>query len=160
MEAHGGGIAWAGSAARDGYSSATIARPSQAHLSWCGVVWDLKSPPEAVLRNEQRLGAKVIEKAAAELAATFNVESISAALMQSLASTAPGLADSRERLLGAQHRAVELLGNMHLPHLPTYDEVRERACRMFAKTQSLDAIVERAHRIPIEGIYARLAAAC
>lgn len=129
-------------------------------LSWCGVVWDLKSPPEAVLRNEQRLGAKVIEKAAAELAATFNVEAISAALIQSLASATPGLVDSREKLTSAQHRAIELLGSMHLPHLPTYDEMRERACRMFAKTHSLDAIVERAHRMVVEAVHARLAIAC
>ena len=33
-------------------------------LSWSGLVWDLKTPPEAVLRNEQRLGARVIERAA------------------------------------------------------------------------------------------------
>src|SRR6201999_3746862 len=29
-------------------------------LSGMGVVWDLKSPPAAVLRNEQRLGARVV----------------------------------------------------------------------------------------------------
>ena len=28
-------------------------------LSWTGLVWDLKTPPEPVLRNEQRLGVKV-----------------------------------------------------------------------------------------------------
>jgi len=129
-------------------------------LSWCGVVWDMKSPPKAVLRNEQRLGAKVIEKAAAELAATFNVEAISAALIQSLASATPGLVDAREKLAGAQHRAIDLLGSMYLPHLPTYEEMRERACRMFAKTHSLDAIVERAHRMVVEAVYARLVIAC
>ena len=75
-----------------------------------------------MLRNEQRLGAKVIEKAAAELAATFNVEAISAALIQSLTSTAPGLADLRERLAETQHRAADLLAGMHQPML-TYQEV-------------------------------------
>ena len=35
-------------------------------LSWTGLVWDLKTPPEPVLRNEQRLGAKVINRAAEE----------------------------------------------------------------------------------------------
>jgi stearoyl-CoA desaturase (Delta-9 desaturase) len=128
-------------------------------LSWCGVVWDLKHPPEAVLRNEQRLGAKVIEKAAAELAATFNVEAISAALLQSLASSAPGLAHLREKVAGAHHRAADLLGGMPLPHVPTYPEVLDRASRMFATTRSLDAIVERAHRMVVEAVYARLAGA-
>ncbi len=48
-------------------------------LSWLGIVWDLKSPPAAVIRNEQRLGTKVMEKVAAELAASFDVESITSA---------------------------------------------------------------------------------
>src|SRR4051812_1731981 len=89
-------------------------------LSWGGVVWDLKSPPEAVLRNEQRLGVKVIEKAAADLAATFNVEAISAAVIQSLASTAPGLADMRARLAGGPPPGAGPLGRKHLAPVPTF----------------------------------------
>ena len=65
----------------------------------------------------------------------------------------------RASLAGAQHRAATPPGSMHLPHVPTYQEVLDRALRMFASTRSLDAIVERAHRILIEAIYARLAAA-
>ena len=45
-------------------------------LAWTGLVWDLKTPPAAVLRNEHRLGARVIERAAAQLAASFNPELI------------------------------------------------------------------------------------
>ena len=37
-------------------------------LSWLGVVWDLKAPPTRVLRNERRLGSRVIHLAAADLA--------------------------------------------------------------------------------------------
>jgi stearoyl-CoA desaturase (Delta-9 desaturase) len=40
-------------------------------LAWLGVVWDLKLPPAEVLRNEQRLGARVIARAAEQLAAHF-----------------------------------------------------------------------------------------
>jgi stearoyl-CoA desaturase (delta-9 desaturase) len=36
-------------------------------LSWLGIVWDLKAPPEQVLRNEQRLGSRVIRRAAEKL---------------------------------------------------------------------------------------------
>ena len=86
-------------------------------LSGLRVVWDLKVPPAAVLQNQQRLGRKVIEKAAADLAATFNTESICTALRQALAGT-PNLADLRERLGGAHHRAADILAGMHLPHLP------------------------------------------
>ncbi len=41
-------------------------------LSWFGIVWDLKTPPEQVLRNEQRLGARVVNRAAEQLAASFD----------------------------------------------------------------------------------------
>ena len=34
-------------------------------LSWIGVVWNLKPPSQALVRNEQRLGSRVIERAAA-----------------------------------------------------------------------------------------------
>ena len=44
---------------------------------WVGVVWDLKRR-EAVLRNEQKLGSRVIDRAAKDVVASFNVEAISA----------------------------------------------------------------------------------
>ena len=40
-------------------------------LSFLGIVWDLKAPPEQVLRNEQPLGSRVINRAARELAVRF-----------------------------------------------------------------------------------------
>jgi len=40
-------------------------------LSWVGIVWDLKTPPATVLRNEQRLGSRAINRAAEQLAARF-----------------------------------------------------------------------------------------
>jgi stearoyl-CoA desaturase (Delta-9 desaturase) len=40
-------------------------------LSWLGMVWDLKTPPERVLLNEQRLGARVIARAADQSEAKF-----------------------------------------------------------------------------------------
>ncbi|HEY8384457.1 MAG TPA: acyl-CoA desaturase [Microvirga sp.] len=127
-------------------------------LSWVGVVWDLKSPPEAVLKNEQKLGARVIDRAAADLAASFNVDSISAKLREALATT-PSLADVQARLGSAQHKAAEVLAGVHLPHLPTRDEIWARASTMFVKTRSLDEIVERAHRMILDAVGTRLAAA-
>jgi stearoyl-CoA desaturase (delta-9 desaturase) len=125
-------------------------------LSWLGVVWDLKTPPLAVLRNEQRLGSRVIDKAAADLVATFNVETIVASLSASLAGM-HGLAELRERLAAAQTRAADVLAVIHLPHVPTRDELRERASAMFARTPSLDDIVERAHAALLDAVGARLA---
>src|SRR3954454_7436304 len=120
-------------------------------LSWTGLVWDLKMPPEAVLRNEQALGARVIDRAAAELAATFNVERIAAALHAS-----PALAAAQERIAAAQHKATDVLASVHLPHVPTRDELRAKASSMFAKTRSMEEIVERAHRMILDGLCARL----
>src|SRR5215208_4398309 len=120
-------------------------------LSWIGVVWDLKSPPEAVLRNEQKLGSRVIDRAAADLVATFNIESISAKLAHALETT-PSLADVRAKLVAAQQKAHEVLTHVHLPHLPTRDEIRGRASSMFVKTRSLDDIVERAHLMVLEAV--------
>lgn len=124
-------------------------------LSWIGVVWDMKSPPEEVLRNEQKLGSRVIERAATDLAASFHVDSIVAGMRGALAGT-PSLSDLQERMAAAQHKAADLLANVHLPHLPTRDEIRDRAQAMFAKTRSLDDIVDRAHRKILERVSARL----
>lgn len=125
-------------------------------LSWIGVVWDLKSPPEAVLRNEQRLGPRVVEKAARDLVATFNVDSITAALSPVLA-TSPSLAGVQERLAEAQHKAADILANVHLPHLPTREEILARASTMFVATRSMEEIVERAYRMLLEAVGTRLA---
>ncbi|MCB5176459.1 acyl-CoA desaturase [Microvirga lenta] len=127
-------------------------------LSWAGIVWDLKSPPEAVLRNEQRLGSRVIDRAAGDLVATFNIESISTKLNHALETT-PSLADLRARLSAAENKAHEVLVQVQLPHLPTREEVWARAASMFAKTRSLDDIVERAHRMILEAVGTRLAIA-
>ena len=129
-------------------------------LSWCGVVWNLKTPPEAVLRNEQRLGTKIIERAAAELAGSFHIERIAAAMREALAHAhAPTLSDLQDALAAAQHKTVDLLAKAHFPALPTREEFRLRAAAMFAKTRSMEDIVERAHHMVLDAVSKRLAAA-
>jgi stearoyl-CoA desaturase (delta-9 desaturase) len=125
-------------------------------LSWTGLVWSLKSPPLAILRNEQRLGARVIERAARQLAASFNSEWIAGAVASALGNGS--LAALQQRLAAAQHQAVEILANAHLPHLPTRAEIGEKACAMFARTPSVDDIVDRAYQIVLDAISARLRA--
>ena len=130
-------------------------------LSWSGLIWDLKTPPEAVLRNEQRLGARVIERAASELAASFNIEQIAASLRSaldhgpSLAELKSALVAAQNRAAGLQQRAVDLLATVHLPALPTRADIKKRATAMLVKTQSLDDIVDRAHRMILEMVCAR-----
>jgi stearoyl-CoA desaturase (delta-9 desaturase) len=125
-------------------------------LSWIGLVWDLKSPPEAILRNEQRLGSRVIERAARQLAASFNSEWIAGAVASALGSGS--LAALQQRLAAAQHQAADILANAHLPHLPTRTECAARAKAMFARTPSVDVFVDRAYQLVLVAISARLCA--
>jgi stearoyl-CoA desaturase (Delta-9 desaturase) len=125
-------------------------------LSWLGVVWDLKIPPEPVLRNEQRLGAKVINRAAEELAARFNSERIAAAIAAALHT--PELATLQETLIRAHHRTSEMLKTLHLPHIPSREDFLREGRAMFARTRSLDEIVDRAHEILLAAVGTRLAA--
>jgi stearoyl-CoA desaturase (delta-9 desaturase) len=123
-------------------------------LSAVRLVWDLKMPPLLVLRNEHGLGSRVISRAAAQLAESFNTERIATAV--SAALEAGSLTALRERLSAAQHRAADVLGSLSLPHLPTREEVLARATTMFAVSRSMDLIVERAHQLVLASIAARM----
>jgi stearoyl-CoA desaturase (delta-9 desaturase) len=125
-------------------------------LSWIGLVWDLKTPPELVLRNEQRLGAKVINRAAEELAARFNSERIAAAIAAALHT--PELSALQDTLTRARHRTSDMLKTLHVPHIPSREELVHEAKAMFARTRSLDEIVDRAYELLIASVGARLTA--
>lgn len=88
-------------------------------LSRVGVVWDLKAPPAAVLRGQQRLGSKVIERAAADLAGSFTPEASSSE------NTAPYL-PSREEVWA---RAAAMFGST-----PSLNEIADRAHRMILRS--------------------------
>jgi stearoyl-CoA desaturase (delta-9 desaturase) len=123
-------------------------------LSKLRVVWDLKLPPEAVLRNEQRLGSRVIDRAARQLAASFNVDRIAAVVTSALASA--NVVALQEQISATQRRAADVLANLHLPELPTRPEILDRALAMYAGTPSIEDIVDRAHALILEAISARL----
>ncbi len=126
-------------------------------LSWIGLVWDLRKPPEQIVRNEQKLGVAVINRAAEQLAAHFNSDRIAAAIASALHSAE--LSALRERLSQAQSRATEVLASLQLPHVPAREDFLRQARAMFAKTKSLDEIVDRAYELLLASIGARLAAA-
>ena len=123
-------------------------------LSWVGVVWDLKIPPASVLHNEHRLGSRVISRAAAQLVASFNPDRIATAIGSALERSS--LSALQGRLAATQRRAAEVLVCLRLPHLPTRDEILVRGMAMFARTASLDDIVDRAHALVLDAICARL----
>ena len=121
-----------------------------------GLVWDLKAPPVELVRNEQRLGARVINRAAGQLAARFNPEWIALAIASALERSQ--VAALQSKLAATQTRAVEVLASLHLPHLPTRNEILAQATTMFARTPSIDEIVDRAHGLVLDAIGARLRA--
>lgn len=124
-------------------------------MSWLGLVWDLKSPPAQVLRNEQRLGSKVINRAAEQLAEHFNPERIALTIASAL--HAPELSALQEALHRAQSRTTEVLMSVHLPHLPSREEFLAEARAMFARTMSLNEIVDRAYDLLLASVGTRLA---
>jgi stearoyl-CoA desaturase (Delta-9 desaturase) len=113
-------------------------------------------PPAAVRLNEHRLGSRVIERAAAQLASSFDTELIVRAIAAAGAGSA--LAAIQDRLSQAQNRAADALAGLHLPQLPTRHEMLSRASAMFAETPSMEAIVNRAQAVILDTICARLAA--
>jgi stearoyl-CoA desaturase (delta-9 desaturase) len=112
-------------------------------LSWFGIVWDLKTPPAAVLRNEQRLGSKVIDRAAARLIAHLDAEKIAVALEATLRGAE--ITGLREKILAASSGVPEAFDGMHLPHLPTRAELLNYAGSQLASSPSLEEIADRAY---------------
>jgi stearoyl-CoA desaturase (delta-9 desaturase) len=121
-----------------------------------GLVWDLKTPPLEVRRNQHRLGSRVIERAAAQLAGSFDAEAMVNAI--AVAFAGPDLSAIQEKLANAQNRAVDVLASLYFPQLPTRHEIVRRALAMFADTPSMDVIVSRAHAVILDTIGARLSA--
>jgi stearoyl-CoA desaturase (delta-9 desaturase) len=125
-------------------------------MSWLGIIWDLKTPSAQVLRNEQRLGSRVINRAAEQLASQFSSERI--ALAVTLALKGPRLSALEQALIHAGHRTTEVLETFHLPHIPGREELVAAGTAMFARTKSLDEIVKRAHQILLVSVGTRLVA--
>jgi stearoyl-CoA desaturase (Delta-9 desaturase) len=137
-------------------------------LSWIRVVWDLRTPPPEVVNNERRLGQKVIEQVALQLAESFPVERM-AAQIRAAWDQMPGLSElratvteeARARAGDARFRAeearafvAERLAAVHVPVIPTLDEVRESVSKRFEHVPavSVDDVARRAHRLLLEHV--------
>jgi stearoyl-CoA desaturase (delta-9 desaturase) len=132
-------------------------------LSWLGLVWDLRAPPEAILTGERRLGRKVVEQVALEVAETFPIEHI-AREIQGAWDRRPGLNELRARLektrLDAaasiqrvREEALAHLRELHLPEVPSVSEIRSRIAEQYHDSPSLDEIAERVREILLERLY-------
>ena len=116
-------------------------------LSWFGIVWDMKAPPEQVLRNEQPLGARVINRAARELAGRFDAQALAHAISSALhrADLAQLQLPTLHDILNRAHDGVDALTHLHLPKIPTREEFLTEAKAIFARTRSLNEIVDHAY---------------
>jgi len=130
-------------------------------LSWFGIVWNMKSPPEQVLRNEQPLGARVINRAARELAGRFDAQTLAHAISSALrrADLAQLQLPTLHDILSRAHEGVDALTHLHLPKIPTREEFLAEAKAMFARTRSLNEIVDYAYEHFLESVRAQLATA-
>jgi stearoyl-CoA desaturase (delta-9 desaturase) len=124
-------------------------------LSWVGLVRDLQEPPEAVLRGEQRLGRKVIEKVSLQLAVSFPTDRLAAEIREAWART-PVWAELQRRARTTRDHAHAYLAEMRMPGVPGPEEIRRLAQARLARTPSLDEIVARTHEILRERISRRL----
>jgi stearoyl-CoA desaturase (Delta-9 desaturase) len=124
-------------------------------LSWFRLVWDLHLPPRAVVRGEQRLGQRVIDKVALELAGSFPVNLIAAQVLDTLAHS-PRWQELKTRLLSARAQAEAFWTEIDLPAVPSLDEVRRYARARLAQTPSLDDIAISARRCLLDLVHSRL----
>ncbi len=155
-------------------------------MSWVGLVWDLKAPPEAVIRGERPLPRPVVEKVATQLANSFSTEAIGIRIreawghgthmaeLRERAHTArqhaedwlnqvqlpdvsmPDVDALRERATHARKQAESLLSDLHLPELPSFEDIRRRAQESLAHSPSLDDIAERARQILLDMVSVEL----
>ena len=124
-------------------------------LSWLGLVWDLNRPAASLVRGEQRLGRKVIDKVARQLAATFPTDRLAAQASDALAH-ARGWPDFQAKAQIARDQAAAFLGELHLPQMPSLDQLRRLAEDRLARTPSLDEIAGRTRQVLLEAVAARL----
>lgn len=124
-------------------------------LQACGLISGLKNPPREVVRNEQRLGIATIRRTAEQLAARFAPEAIASRLRSTLAPEE----------IEALRASLETSGSdrpepgMFSFHLPSREALRTEAQRLFARTPSIEEIVDAAHAILARAVGMRLLAA-
>ncbi len=127
-------------------------------LSWLGLVWDLHVPPAAVIQGDYRLGRRVIDKVAGQLAESFPVDRIASQVHDALART-PGWAELKARICSARIQAETFWSEIDLPEVPTLEEVRGFATARLARTPSLEEIAVLAREKLLALVYSRLSEA-
>ena len=122
-------------------------------LSIFRVVWDLRLPPAHVVEGTSKLPGATIEKAAQQLASSFSVEHIGKTVLRAWKDT-PRLAELRNRARLGQSAVEDFLKEMKILELPTIDNLKQRARKMFIHIPSLNPVVERANQIIVQAVSA------
>jgi stearoyl-CoA desaturase (delta-9 desaturase) len=129
-------------------------------LSKVGIVWALRIPPQQILENNYRLGTKVINKIAADLANRRDAATIAAALKSYLPKEE--LTRLRARICEG-HPGLAIMSKKTLfPHLPTRDHLLCDARTLLAKTHcppgAVEEIGNRAYQLLLAAVGSRLVA--
>ncbi len=124
-------------------------------LSLVRVVSGIKAPPMSIVRNEQRLGTKIIQRSATRLAERYNPERIANALRSVLPDHE--LAHLLEALDHAHERVAKRWAEV-AAQMPSRDDLLTEARALFAKTPSLEEIVDRAHHLVLCAVGKKLGA--
>ena len=123
-------------------------------LEKVGLVWDLRRPSTAVLRNEHRPGARVLERAAEQLVLLFRPERIAHGIRLEMEGL--DLSAFRAALVMARAHSAEALAALHLPSMPTREDILRLARRSLAETCHIDEVVDRARALLIDAVCAAL----
>ncbi len=120
-------------------------------LSWFGLVWDLHVPPKTLIRGEHKLGRRVVNKVASQLAASYPIDHVASQAIEALAG-APGGSGLKSRTLSTNvpAEAFDLL------QIPTLDEVRCHVRGQLAQTPFLDEIALSTRQRLLELVYSQL----
>ncbi|MGH8531003.1 MAG: acyl-CoA desaturase [Nevskiales bacterium] len=120
-----------------------------------GVVWEVQRPPQSVLSGEKRTTNAIIDKTAGHIASGFSVDGLVAQVRQAWANS-NHWEELKARAQQAMAEAETYLHSIELPALPSPDEVRAKARKMFANTPSLDEAVERARARLVQAVSLKL----
>jgi stearoyl-CoA desaturase (Delta-9 desaturase) len=120
-------------------------------LEALGLVWDLKTPPAHVLAGQRSLSADIKERVARALASSYSAETIIERMKARWAETHPGqMWDDWCR------RAQDRLAQSVPAYLPSVDDLKQRAARMFARSPAMEEIIARARELIAQSVFAQL----
>lgn len=124
-------------------------------LSWFGLLWDLQTPPESVLKNEKRISNAIIDKTAGHVVSGYSIDSL-VDQIKTAWHNSHHWDELKARTRQARSDAETYLRDIDLPNLPTLDEVKTYAASRFANVPALDSVAARAREQIARRVSAKL----